>query len=253
MRLRAGLADMVVLWESSRGDSKLSEWAGFLDECRERDVLIHVVSHARTYNISKARDWKVLADDGVDSAYESEKNSARIRRGMASAARRGEPHALPPDGYKTVYSTETGDRLRWEKVTERAEMVEEIITRIGAHEPIKAIQRDLEARGVPTVRGGPWTAQQVRRIAMNPTYAGLLRLPDGELIEGKMWPAIVSRSAWNDAMAVLGPRKTGTRPGQPAAPYDPSRDLRMRQPARGADNQRVAPVFMPERVLLYPA
>jgi len=211
--LRAGAADIIILWESSRGDRKLSEWAAFLDECRERNVRIHVVSHGSTYDLRKARDWKVLADDGVDSAYESEKLSGRVRRGMASAARRGEPHAVAPYGYRALYSQATGRRECWEIVPERAAIVREIMTRIAAHEPLKAIRRDLNERGVPTVRGGPWTEQQIRHMAMNSHYAGLLSLPDGELIEGTMWPAIVDRALWNDVMAVLGPRKTGRRPG----------------------------------------
>jgi site-specific DNA recombinase len=210
--LRAGLAGVVVLWESSRGDRKLSEWATFLDECRDRHIRIHVISHDQTYDLRKARDWKALADDGVDSAYESEKISGRVRRGMTGAALRGEPYALAPYGYRAVYDPSTGKRTGWIIVPERAEIVREIIYRVAHHESLKAICRDLVARGVPTARGAQWSEQQVRRVAMNPAYAALLLLPDGELIDGQ-WPAIVSRAAWNDAMAVLRPRLGGKRPG----------------------------------------
>jgi DNA invertase Pin-like site-specific DNA recombinase len=209
--LRAGQIDVIILWESSRGDRKLGEWAGFLDECRERGVLIHVVFHDQTYDVRKVRDWKVLADDGVDSAYESEKLSGRVKRGMKSAARRGELHAVAPYGLRTVYDRHTAERQGWEIVEERAEIVREIIRRIGKHEPIKAIRRDLNDRGIPSARGGDWADQTIRHVAMNPTYAGLIRLDDGELIPGK-FPAIVTRPEWNKAMAVLGPRKTGIRP-----------------------------------------
>jgi DNA invertase Pin-like site-specific DNA recombinase len=209
--LRAGEVNVVILWESSRGDRKLSEWAAFLDECRTQNVRIHVVSHERTYDLRKSRDWKTLADDGVNSAYESEYLSGRVKRGMKSAARRGELHAVAPYGLRTVYGRHTAERQGWEIVEERAEIVREIIRRIGKHEPIKAIRRDLNDRGIPSARGGNWADQTIRYLAMNPTYAGLIRLEDGELIPGK-FPAIVKRSEWNDAMAVLGPRKTGIRP-----------------------------------------
>jgi site-specific DNA recombinase len=210
--LRAGMADVVVLWESSRGDRKLSEWAAFLDLCRERNVLIHVVSHDRAYDLSKSRDWRTLADEGVNSAMESETISGRVRRGKASAARRGEPYPVPPYGYRAVYHQFTGKREGWVIVPERAAIVREIFARVSDHESLKAIRRDLNERGVPAARGGPWTEQQVRHVAMNLAYASLLRLDDGELIDGT-WPPIVTKAQWNACMAVLRPRLTGKRPG----------------------------------------
>ena len=210
--LHAGLIDVIILWESSRGDRKLSEWSAFLDECRERGILIHVITHDRTYDLRIARDWRVLADDGVDSAYESEKISGRTKRGKRSAARRGQPYPVPPYGYRAIYDQFTGKRKGWEIVPERAAIVREIFARVSDHESLKAIRRDLNERGVPTARGGPWTEQQIRHMAMNLAYAALLRLDDGELIAGN-WPPIVDKAAWNACMAVLRPRLTGKRPG----------------------------------------
>lgn len=150
--------------------------------------------------------------NAVSVAVESEKLSQRVKRGKASAARRGEPYPVAPYGYRAVYDPDTGKRAGWVVVTERSQIVREIILRAGRHESLKAIRRDLEQRGVLTARGAGWTEQQIRHMAMNPAYAGLLRLDDGSLIEGN-WPAIVSKAEWHDAMAVLGPRKTGMRPG----------------------------------------
>src|SRR5262249_23732649 len=74
------------LWESSRGDRKLASWSALLDKCRERNVRIYVESHGREYDMAKPRDWRTLAEDGVDSAYESEKVSARVKRAMQANA-----------------------------------------------------------------------------------------------------------------------------------------------------------------------
>jgi site-specific DNA recombinase len=171
--LRAGLAEVIILWESSRGDRKLSEWAAFLDECRDRGVLIHVVSHDQTYDPRKAREWRVLADDGVDSAFESEKISQRTKRGKTSAARRGEPYPVPPYGYKAIHDPDTGKRTGWVIVPERAEIVRQIFAAVISQESLISIRRGLEQRGVAAPRGARWTERQIRRMAMNRTYAGL--------------------------------------------------------------------------------
>ena len=59
------------MWESSRGDRDPESWMGFLRRCRDTGTPIYVDTHERLYDIRIPRDWKVLADEGVDSAYES--------------------------------------------------------------------------------------------------------------------------------------------------------------------------------------
>src|ERR1700683_1415406 len=95
--------DVVVLWESSRGGRELEAWAGFLNACREHKVKVHVTSHGRTYDLSVGRDWRSLAEDGVDSGYESEKTSERALRSRAASAVNGRPHGLAPYGYRRGY------------------------------------------------------------------------------------------------------------------------------------------------------
>ena len=72
--------DVVVLWESSRGGRELEAWAGFLNACRKHRVKIHMTSHSRTYDMTVGRDWRSLAEDGVDSGYECEKTCERALR-----------------------------------------------------------------------------------------------------------------------------------------------------------------------------
>jgi len=59
------------LWETSRGDRELESWAGLLNRCRKHHVRIYVETHGRLYDMANARDWRTLAEDGVDNAYES--------------------------------------------------------------------------------------------------------------------------------------------------------------------------------------
>jgi hypothetical protein len=64
--IRAGKLDVVVLWESSRGDRELAGWAQFLNACRENRTRIYITTHGRLYDMDNGRDWRSLAEDGVE-------------------------------------------------------------------------------------------------------------------------------------------------------------------------------------------
>jgi site-specific DNA recombinase len=219
--LRAGRFDVVVLWEPSRGDRKLTGWSTFLDECRTRGVLIHVTSHRHTYDLSNPRDWKSLAEDGIDSAWESEKTSMRIRRDLADAAARGRPHGRIPYGYTRLYDVRTGKLDQQVPHPEQAPTAREIITRIAGGDAVNAIRRDLNERGVPSSTGGKWANSSIPALVRNGVcYIGKRRHNGGPLLDGD-WPAIVDEDVYWRAVAVLADparraqaeKRGGIRPG----------------------------------------
>ena len=219
--LRSGTYDVIVLWESSRGDRKLTDWSQFLDICRERDVLIHIESHHHTYDLSIPRDWRTLADEGVDSAYESEKTSMRIKRDMADAAARGRPHGRLAYGYIRRYDPVTRELIAQEPHPRQAPVVREIITRIASSDAVSAIRRDLNARNVCSPTGGKWAHSTIPHLVLDGVvYIGKRRHNGGPLLDGN-WPAIVDEDIYWKAVAVLSDparRKTalvrgGIRPG----------------------------------------
>jgi site-specific DNA recombinase len=217
--LTAGRLDVVVLWESSRGDRKLTGWSTFLDECRERGVLIHVTSHHRTYDLSIPREWRTLADEGVDSAYESEKTSMRIKRDLADAAQRGRPHGRLAYGYTRQYDVRTGKLDKQVPDPGEAPVAREIITRIASSDAVSAILRDLDARSVRTRAGGRWSRSSTCRLVLEGVvYIGKRRHNGGPLLDGD-WPAIVDEDVYWRAVAVLSdpkrkPAGGGIRPGR---------------------------------------
>ena len=101
----------VVMWESSRGSRTPTDWFEFLDACRDSGTLIRVTSHSRTYDMKNARDWRTLAEDGVDNAYESEKTSQRSRRGIRTAIKEGQGHGQPPTGTSSTTTRAPAGRL----------------------------------------------------------------------------------------------------------------------------------------------
>jgi DNA invertase Pin-like site-specific DNA recombinase len=218
--LTSGLLDVVVLWEPSRGDRKTTGWSQFLDECRDRGVLIHIKSHHRTYDVSNnPRDWKSLMEDGIDSAWESEKTSMRIRRDLADAAERGRPHGRLAYGYTRQYDVRTGKLDKQVPHPEQAPVAREIITRIAGGDAISAIITDLNARGIPGPTGGRWARSTICRLVLEGVvYIGKRRHNGGPLLDGD-WLPIADEDVYWRAVAVLSdpkrkPAGGGIRPGR---------------------------------------
>jgi DNA invertase Pin-like site-specific DNA recombinase len=156
--------DVVVFPEASRGDRTLGSWVSFLDLCRDHGVLISATAHSTTYDPRKPRDYRSLAEDGVDAAYESDKTSLRLQRGMAEAAALGRPTSPVTFGYVRKYNPRTGDFVQQCPDPVRSAVVREIVTRIGEGEAISVVADDLTRREVDNPDGaGTHVAEIVRR------------------------------------------------------------------------------------------
>lgn len=241
--------DVLILWESSRGDRTLTTWSQLLEQCRTAGVQIYVTSHGRLYDMKNDRDWRSLAEDGVDSDYEARKISGRIRRGHAGSAASGRPATgRVAYGYRRLYDRRTGVLAGQEPHPEDAPIVREIITRIAGADPVNHILLDLIARKIVTpggrieldaidherralndregvteelavldererlARSLKWARTTLRTIATNPAYAGRRRHND-ETYNGT-WEALVDPGVFDTAQRVLAdPRRRTHRPG----------------------------------------
>jgi DNA invertase Pin-like site-specific DNA recombinase len=207
--------DVLVLWEASRGDRRLTTWSALLDDCRARGVLIRVTNDARTYDLSIDTDWRTLATAGVDAAHEAGKTSKRVRRGVDSAAKQGRPHGGPaPYGYRRTYDPTTGELVGLTPNETTAPIAREIIERAARSEPISTITNDLNARGVAPPAGVAWYRQRVTKIATNPVYIGQRR-HNGERYAAQ-WPALVDEATHYAAVRILTDpaRSVHARPGR---------------------------------------
>lgn len=212
--LEARRFDVLVLWEPSRGSRDLTAWSTLLDTCRKLGVLIHITSHGRTYDPRNAREWRSLAEDGVDSGYESEKTRNRVLRAAASTAIKGNPWGVCPYGYLRLYDPQTRALISQEPHPEHAPIVREIITRIANGEPIKRVANDLNTREIPSSRGKKWSTFIVRRTAMSPTY--IAKRTHKEEIHDATWPALVDEATFYAAVRILSDPARKVIPGDPA-------------------------------------
>jgi site-specific DNA recombinase len=212
-KLAAGHFDVILLWEPSRGDRKPGEWMGFLDTCRELAVLIHITSHDRTYDVRKPRDWRTLAEDGVDSAYESEKVSERIRRGTRARAAEGRPHGKRLFGFQRVYDAATGQLIGQEIDPKQAAVIRSIADMVARGMPLTAIAVQFNQEGILSPRGALWRGTQIKRLILNPAYIGY-RTHLGEKVLSPEWfpPILDEHTYYVCASKLTDPARGEQRP-----------------------------------------
>lgn len=206
-------ADILVLWEPSRGSRRISEWARLLELLEERGVGVHIISHGRAYDLTNPRDRRSLHEDGVDAEYESGKASMRIKRSTAANAAQGKPFGKVPYGYVRRYDPVTRQFIAQEPDPTEAPVVRELYERLQQGHSLRAIAKDLTARGVRTRSGRVFTPEHLRGMAIRSVYAGL-RTHKGTLYEG-VWPGLVDRATWYAVQRRLSdPARVSARPGR---------------------------------------
>lgn len=195
-----GCFDVLVLWEVSRGDRRLAQWATTLDTCRDSGVLIHVINDDRTYDPRRSADYAALATAGVDAARESDKLSERSQRGVNRAVKKGRPPmGKTPYGYKRMYDPDTGDLVGQEPDPQTAPVVRSAFERFAAGESLSEIGRDLK-----------WSTRLLHHRLRNPAYVGRRihrrqgRNGDGrgEVFDGS-WDGVVGDELFADVQARL--------------------------------------------------
>ncbi|SET52670.1 recombinase family protein [Nonomuraea wenchangensis] len=211
--LAGGAFDVLVMWEPSRGGRELQGWSTLLNLCQEQGVLIHITSHDHTYDVRKPRDRRSLAEDGVDSEYESGKISERIRRGTRARAAEGRPHGPARYGYRRVYDPATGALVGQVIEPDEAAVVREMADWVKSGVTLEGIARRLNGRGTPAPRAEHWQAGPIKRMLLHPSYLGY-RVHNGERIKSEEWfPPILDEHVHYMLVARLtNPERGGPRP-----------------------------------------
>lgn len=224
--IEAGRLDILILWESSRGSRRVSEWVALLEVCEAHGVRIYVTSHHRLYDPAVPRDRRSLLEDAVDSDYESGKTSTRVRRSRASSAAAGRPVGSIPYGYRREYAPGSASPLRQVPDPETGPVVQEIVARVLDGEGLHRIAVDLNRRGVPTPqmvrdrrtgtvperpRGG-WNNPKLRKLLSSPTMAGW-RVHHGERFGKADWEPLVSTADHAAAWALVNAPERRTQRG----------------------------------------
>jgi DNA invertase Pin-like site-specific DNA recombinase len=219
-------AEILMLWEASRGSRQMAEWVRLIDGCKRGGIRVYVTTHGRLYDPRNGRDYRSLMEDGVDSVYESSKTSERIRRHVAVHAATGRPYGKAPFGYKAVYDERTRELLNWAPEPAEAAIVADLFTRLHRGETLTGVARAFAAKGI-TTRGSkrfapkPFSVGHLRAMALTAAYASLrVHQPgsghgtrDRSTLAGAVdgtWPPLVDRAVFLDVHAKFTGNTKGT-------------------------------------------
>ena len=190
-------AEVLVLWESSRGSRTVGEWCTLIDICEAARVLIFVTTHNRLYDCSNPRDRRSLQEDAVDSEYETAKIGLRVTRDHAAAAKAGRPAGPIPFGYRRIVDEER--KLHQLPDKKEAPKLQRYCDEVLAG--------TMTVAEIALEMGRTMTG--VRVMLTNPSYAGL-RVFKGNTYQGD-WPALISVEQHRALVELLSRKNTGPR------------------------------------------
>ena len=208
-------ADVLGIWESSRGSRRTDEWISLIELCAKRKVMIWVKTHGRVYDPTNARDRRSLREDASDAEYESDKTSERLKRDVRANAMKGRPHGKQIYGYQRVYDQVTRQLVEVIEHPEHGPIVREAAARILAGETFYGVAKDFNARGFEPRRPSiterrsvlGWTPAAVKQMLKMPAYAGL-RQHQGKVLEDvqAVWPPLIELEDWHRLQTLMAGR-----------------------------------------------
>jgi site-specific DNA recombinase len=218
-------ADMLVLWEGSRGSRRTNEWVRLIELCEDRGVKIFIFTYERVFDPANPYDRADLLELAVKSELASAETSKRTRRAAAATAAAGRPSGRCPYGYRRLYDPVTRKLVAQEEEPAEAAVVRELYKRLHAGHSLRSIAKDFEAKGFRTRSGLVFSVQHLRSLALNPAYNGQRVHDPGRTAGHKLspkasytaavWPALVTRKVFLAVKQRLtAPERVTTRPGR---------------------------------------
>jgi DNA invertase Pin-like site-specific DNA recombinase len=193
--IKSGHRDGVITYHLDRLHRSPIELEEFIALIEANQVQVVTVTGG-DYDLSTSDGRAMARVVGAFARKESEDKSRRITRQQLQQAKEGRRSGGGTRGYG--YSP---DHSR--VITKEAAVIREAADRILAGDTLRSICTDLIERGVPTVKGGPWTQTVLRTILMSARISGQ-REHYGEIVATGDWPAIITPAQTARLRATLG-------------------------------------------------
>ncbi len=189
--IEAGQITAVAVWALDRLHRRPAELEQFIDLCDRHGVALASVGGDVDLGSPAGRLHARIM--GSVARHEVEQKGARTRRAQLQAAQQGRwLGGGRPFGYQA-----DGVTLDRAEAREIKRMCQSLLAGVSLGEMV----RDLNARGVNSARGNPWSYATIRQVLRRPRNAGLAAYK-GELFPGS-WRPIVSEETWRGVSAVL--------------------------------------------------
>ncbi|QFG08890.1 integrase [Mycobacterium phage MalagasyRose] len=204
--LRKG--DVLVTWEASRAQRDLDAYVALRNLCAERGVMW--CYSGKLYDLTAGDDRFTTGLDALLAEKEAEQTRERIMRGHRANLDAGRPHGHVPYGYRIVRDPTTGRPERRVPDEAQAPIVQDAARRILGGESLRSVVAGLNER-TPEKR---WSPSTLRRILVNPTYAGY-RTHRGQIVREGTWDPLLSQDDHDRLVALFEGKRTVPRGSAP--------------------------------------
>lgn len=190
--MKNGQFDVLICWHTDRLYRSMKDLERVIDVAELMSVPVRAVQGGEL-DLSTSAGRMVARILGSVARQESEHMSERRKLANAQKAANGLwSTANRPFGY-----TQQGEPLEPE-----ATMLRTAIVDVLAGKSIKQVAREWNASGITGTRGNKFTSPNVRRILVNPRYAGLVT-HGGKVVGPGKWQALIDAETHRGLVAFL--------------------------------------------------
>lgn len=191
--METGKVDAILCWHTDRLYRNMKDLERVIEIADANQVEIRTVQGG-TLDLSTSAGRMVARILGSVARQESEHTSERRKRANAQKAAAGEwTTSRKPFGY-----TITGEPLEPE-----ADAVRKAVADVLAGKSLRAIAREWNASGLQTSGSAThWRSPMVKRILVNPRYAGLV-VHRGQVVGQGNWEPLIDEDTHRGAVAFL--------------------------------------------------
>lgn len=218
--VRAGHIQAVIVWDLDRLTRRPIEIEHFITLADEHRLALASVGGDVDLSTDNGRMFARIK--GAVARAEVERKSARQKAATQQAIQMGKPPSRRAFGYPgldqrirpvrdeqgVVTSDPNTTVVDAAVVAAEAEAIRALFAGALAGDSLITLTRQLNATGLTTTRGGPWTRSMVRVLLLNPRYAGL-RTYQGQIQGRGNWHPLVPEDTWRAVEALLSaPERT---------------------------------------------
>lgn len=200
--VRVGDVDTIICWHTDRLYRRVRDLIDLVELAEKHSLRILTVQGG-DLDLTTPAGRMIAGMLGHAAQYEVQHKGERQKSANLARAKRGERHfGNRAFGYERV-----DGEIRI--VEAEAAVLREAIDRFIAGESWYGIARDFRARNILTLRGRPFTDQNLRHRAVNPALAGIRTYLGDVVTEDGNWPPIIDKVTWERLQTALAVRGAG--------------------------------------------